>query len=168
MCMHPQNIYLFLNFFKSIMNVGFIFILYKIFINRWIVGATIKACKLSGCHLVAYEGDKAIFDDILASMCYAPPPSSSALASHTLAFDNDDALIQLLNNLASANKFEFSIFFLHFHSFIVKEICEDLFKFKHMVIVNHFCIIMMAIMSLPTLFVLLPYAKSATQVMDAS
>lgn len=66
-------------------------ILCNFFINRWIAGATIKACKLSGCHLIAYEADKAMFDIILASMCYAPPPPSSALASHTLSLDNDDA-----------------------------------------------------------------------------
>lgn len=72
--------------------------------SLWFLGASIHACKLSGQHLVALEGDPDIFEAIIAPLCEAnplmtcgsvPKTTSSLMRMHMFGrWQNDHASVR--------------------------------------------------------------------------
>ena len=59
--------------------------------SLWFLGASIHACKLSGRHLVALEGDANIFEAIIASLCEANPPMMCGRVPKTTSLSDENA-----------------------------------------------------------------------------
>lgn len=52
--------------------------------------ASIHACKCSGCHIMAFEGDFVIYDEIMAPLYNDTTPNTSTNATHMISIDDDD------------------------------------------------------------------------------
>ena len=55
--------------------------------------ASIHACKKSGRHIVAFEGDSTIFDAILSPLCKGTPLLTQGSIPHITSLVDEDELV---------------------------------------------------------------------------
>ena len=68
---------------------------------------SIHACRWSVRHLVAYEGDSAIYDVVLAPWCYAPPsPLYFVSGAHSHSLADEYAPIRKVAKCSCISKFD--------------------------------------------------------------